>query len=118
MALIQLGAVPPCLLDESAAAVLGDADGAAVRPGHEQSGPRIWHDDDDGDPRFAGVRASTIEPQTSARAASQVTIPFLAVAFDAPCLFPTASLPRTAHRFYDAGPPPDALAALNLPLLI
>ena len=118
MALMQLGAVPPCLLDESAAAVLGDADGASLQPGHDQSGPRIWYDEDEADPRFAGVRASTIEPQASAPAASREAIPFLTLSNAYPCLIPAASLCTAAHRFYDAGPPPDALAALNLPLLI
>jgi hypothetical protein len=118
MALVQLGAVPPCLLDESAAAVLADADGAAVRLGHEQSRPRIWHDEDEGDPRFAGIRSSTIEPQTSAPAALRDAVPFLAIDFDSSSFNPAFSMCATAQRFYDAGPPPDVLAALNLPLLI
>jgi hypothetical protein len=118
MALVQLGAVPPCLLDESAAAVLAEADGAAVQSAHKHSGPRIWHDEDEGDPRFAGIRASTIQPQTAAPAASRCAIPFLALSVDSPRLIPAASLNRAARRLYDTGPPPDALAAMNLPLLI
>lgn len=118
MALVQLGAVPPCLLDESAAAVLGDADRAAIRSGDEHAGPRIWHDEDEGDPRFAGVRASTIDPQTSTPAASWVAIPFLAVSLDSPNLIAPTALQLIPPGIYDAGPPPDALAALNLPLLI
>ena len=116
MALVQLGAVPPCLLDEALGPTLGLSEADAARPSTETSGARIWCDEDAGDPRFAGIRASVSEPQTNltfhpanpTRVVSPASLSFL--------LPPVPHV--TVHRFYGAGPPPDALAVLNPPLLI
>ena len=116
MAVVQLGAVPPCLLDESAEAVLAEADGDAIRPNSEQ--PRVWHNEDQDDPQFAAIRAGAIEAQTSLPAASRDVIPYLAASFHTAHFLPAMPVCLSAHRFYDAGPPPDGLAALSLPLLI
>lgn len=119
MAVVQLGAVPPCLLDESAEAVLAEADDAAIRANSEQpQQPRVWHDEDQDDPQFAAIRAGAIEAQTSLPAASRDVIPYLAVSFHAAHFLPATPVCLSAHRFYDAGPPTDGLAALKLPLLI
>ena len=113
MVLVQLGPVPPCLLDETFDT--REACETTVQPPESQ--PRIWYNDDVGDPQFAEIRASIPDAPVHHRVTDhQVNsisfLPLTSLAGRTPEQLPAG------YRVYDSGAPPGKLAATSLPLLI
>ena len=115
MALVQLGAVPPCLLDEAVGAVVAKV---APQPKADQCRPHIAYDEDASDPQFAAVRVSVPDPQSNLRHASFQPVPVLFYERSASSVLPSITGHAALHAVYCAGCPPDSRAAANLPLLI